>query len=156
MQHKHETHQPRYAATSRLRKSGIQDGQCLAIVKGNCANRGELLRCRDAPAGASGVLLYGDVYEMNGCFLIGGCPKTRRNRRKYSGGRTFILQLELSGQRTHLIGTSLHPASRKTPAAVNGMQRYATMRPYHSILQDSCLYGCKRNHAAPGAPQAPY
>ena len=34
----------------------------------------------------------------------------------------FTWQLEVSGQRTHLIGTSLHPASRKTAA---GGQRNA-------------------------------
>ena len=35
---------------------------------------------------------------------------------------SLILYLEVSRQRTHLIGTSLHPASRKTPA---GSQRNA-------------------------------
>ena len=34
----------------------------------------------------------------------------------------LIWQMEVSGQRTHLIGTSLHHASRKTPA---GGQRNA-------------------------------
>ena len=35
---------------------------------------------------------------------------------------SLILYLEVSRQRTHLIGTSLHPASRKAPA---GSQRNA-------------------------------
>ena len=34
----------------------------------------------------------------------------------------FVWQLEVSGQRTHLIGTSLHPTARKTAA---GGQRNA-------------------------------
>ena len=58
-----------------------------------------------------------DAYDTNGDSHTGRCPKTRGGERcEFSGGCILILQLEVSGQRTHLIGTSLHPTARKTAA----------------------------------------
>ena len=68
-----------------------------------------------------------DAYGMNGGFHTGRCPPKREEEEAVSFRAVvpFIWQLEVSGQRTHLIGTSLHPASRKTAA---GGQRNAGIR----------------------------
>ena len=45
-----------------------------------------------------------------------------RKRHAYLGGCILIGLMEVSRQRTHLIGTSLHLHRGKRPRAVNGMQ----------------------------------
>ena len=59
-----------------------------------------------------------DSYDVNGGFHTRRCPPKREEEEAVSFRAVvpFIWQLEVSGQRTHLIGTSLHPASRKTAA----------------------------------------
>ena len=73
-----------------------------------------------------------DAKTMNGGFHIERCRKTRRKEKTCA-----------SGQRTHLIGTSLHPASRKTPA---GSQRNAGIKNniYSELNTNFNLYVSKR------------
>ena len=85
-----------------------------------------------------------DAKTMNGGFHIERYPKREgRKRRVYPGGCTLIGQMEVSGQRTHLIGTSLHQASRKTAA---GGQRNAGIKNniYSELNTNFNLYVSKR------------
>ena len=65
-----------------------------------------------------------DAYDVNGGFHTGRCPPNAEKgiAVSFRAAVPFIWQLEVSGQRTHLIGTSLHPAPRKT---ATGSQRNA-------------------------------
>ena len=107
------------------RNAGI--GCDARLLHANATNGGQGLRCRDVPEGASDLSKTGGSYDGNDGFHIKRCPKKRGEEEAVSFRAVvpFIWQLEVSGQRTHLIGTSLHPASRKTAA---GGQRNTGIR----------------------------
>ena len=103
------------------------------------------MRCRDVPAGASDLSQTGGSYDGNDGSDKGRMPKNAKEEEdvRIRAVVSLILYLEVSRQRTHLIGTSLHQASRETAA---GSQRNAGIKNniYSELNTNFNLYVSKR------------